>query len=83
MALSMMRQTRKSITVGPGACVRCKYFYPSAEKGRGECRQSSPTIIRDNQVRVFPVVYNEDWCGNFEPNPTIYNTGEETPLQEG
>ncbi len=48
------------------------------DMGNGECRRRSPVIIRARDLDdadaartewCWPVVCDEDWCGEFEPKP--------------
>lgn len=57
--LSELRQLRTEVS-----CSRCTFF--SAE-GFGECRRHSPAFSPGRHGdRRFPIVLDEDWCGDFE-----------------
>ncbi len=53
------------------ACKSCKYYYYKSyvtvksieQLVKSECRRHAPTRKDDN---LFPLVYPDDWCGEFE-----------------
>jgi len=59
-------------------CVDCAFYRPhintyyNTATGYGECRRSSPRLVRYVEHRaeaVFPEVYDATWCGNFRHKP--------------
>lgn len=48
-------------------CLVCAYSEP-ATKGHRQCRRHAPVLVAgDRQKVLWPVVKNEDWCGDFKP----------------
>jgi hypothetical protein len=66
------------------ACINCRHFREgNSLQDAGECRIRSPHITNGSEVRVFPKVFREDWCGEFERKSNPHNKiGEEVPLLE-
>ncbi|MEQ8785114.1 MAG: hypothetical protein RIC55_02405 [Pirellulaceae bacterium] len=62
-------------------CEHCRFFHahPPASspgeivvsgdgiRGGGECRANAPIILPEQIMACFPVVWNDGWCGRFEP----------------
>lgn len=57
-----------------GTCATCRFFSAGdprrgmVNSSVGECRARSPDIRRevgDFELRVWPVVWPDDWCGEF------------------
>lgn len=56
-----------------GECKGCRYFKPNQkQQGReGECRRYAPRPHADSDDLLgtffvaFPVVFDDDWCGEF------------------
>jgi hypothetical protein len=54
-------------------CVNCRY----SERIRSyifECRKYAPTLLQnynaykgEQEIQLFPVVFDDSWCGEFEP----------------
>ena len=50
------------------ACANCQFYLKGAlDQGSGECRIGRPFLSTNGSRRVWPVVFNEDWCGEFRP----------------
>lgn len=60
------------------SCTVCRFFHPALttiegyanRKNDGECRRRSPRSDPPEGERygwrIFPAVYAEDWCGDFQ-----------------
>lgn len=58
-------------------CATCRYFQPgisscvgfTTTRPSGECRVTAPAIpyngFRSRGMRSWPIVWPEDWCGNW------------------
>ena len=51
-------------------CDECKWWKPAFEKASyGECHWDLPKVItRDGVSTAWPAVYNDDFCGEFDPS---------------
>ena len=50
-------------------CINCTYYDQNemVELGKGLCKRYPPQPIQGNLYKSsFPVVNNQDWCGEFE-----------------
>lgn len=47
-------------------CDRCSYFQVITAYTIGECRQFSPETGGEFEQK-WPIVYVDDWCGQFSP----------------
>jgi hypothetical protein len=49
-------------------CVDCKFFHKYSEDNEyGECRRNPPSGRPAwEEVRLFPKVYEHDWCGEWK-----------------
>lgn len=68
------------------SCFTCRFFRP-LQKTSGQCRRHAPRPAMEAQAgnrdgflenaAVFPVVFPDDWCGEFEllaagrPSPPV------------
>jgi hypothetical protein len=54
-------------------CNRYKWWNNGGiQSGYEECRYRSPVLILDDETKryktIWPYTYDDDWCGDFEPN---------------
>lgn len=54
-------------------CSSCRYFYRMNTEG-GECRRNPPKVFDRpgqwvDEISLWPVVNDYDWCGEHQPNP--------------
>lgn len=53
------------IKMTPSDCLRCSWFNPRSDFPRmGECRASEPGLGQ-GQAPIWPIVHDDDWCGDF------------------
>jgi len=76
-------------------CKSCKFYDPLPADGRdaGYCRKNPPSIIvmdgfeSDTGKRVakqsteFPLIYEDEWCGCYEPQSVAALHANLTPLE--
>src|SRR5690606_8472406 len=50
-------------------CRDCYFFWQEPpDKGRGQCRRHPPAVdFNDEFAGAFPVIGEDDWCGEFKP----------------
>ena len=57
-------------------CGECFYFCSKDESEEGECRKYSPRIVLgqickcdivDSDIAIWPIVKNNEWCGEWIP----------------
>ena len=61
------------------SCVSCRFFHNDVTtsnvqfKSAGECRRYRPQLFgadasptTEFAMRVWPIVYHQDWCGEYE-----------------
>lgn len=68
----------RSLVQGDGIqCRTCLYFEieEGNERGVGRCRRHAPTL------GGFPIVLQEDWCGDYEPDANKAVQYKRTRLQ--
>lgn len=64
-------------------CRECAFFQPetaNSKKGfmSGECRRFPPQVVQDLefgevvQTQCWPLVYDTDWCGEFDEREDIW-----------
>jgi len=42
-------------------------FVGSVERKNGFCRRQPPQVFNDNHYGYWPLVHEQDWCGEFVP----------------
>lgn len=50
------------------ACELCTHVQKETDTGLYECRHHAPILVQDAEIplRIFPQVYPDDWCSDFE-----------------
>lgn len=69
-----------AVTIGPDpACIRCNFA--GFRLGRLICRRNAPATgaggSEDRLWAVWPIVANEDWCGEFRPSERLAEGGSD------
>ncbi len=56
----------ESVGNNPGVkdtCAQCRFFQPDCvPQVPGQCRRHSPAVL---SLRAWPLVYQDDWCGEW------------------
>lgn len=48
----------------PGSCLTCRFF--DRASGSGLCHRNPPQYHSDYRFPAFPIVTEEQWCGEYE-----------------
>jgi len=52
-------------------CPNCRFSKPFDDKNY-QCRRNAPIsgMPENSYFVAWPIVFDDDWCGEFEPKPT-------------
>jgi hypothetical protein len=66
----------------PATCKTCPWCYELADDqvGDGECRKSPPSPVPEqgHWFGVWPIVYQDDWCGEHPDRKRVTEGGTKT-----
>ncbi len=65
-------------------CQSCRFYCVEQNReGAGLCRRRPPVVPTrmgdrfSNDSAIFPVVFDDDWCGEFEPRTASLSNAKE------